>query len=243
MSNQKKKEGTITLSQSKSIESQMRGMLGSLDESEAEWLLRNFERVENFIRRRPEDGLLTREIRGTVVVEPFNPRRKTLHQAGLLKFGPEEFVSDDTDDLFPGAYNGPKSVRFEMHAYAAGSPPYRGQRMYNTKAGLPRVIIDLRERGLVPANFHQAASLAVALARDIGPERWIRDYGPCRLYALGTSQPTRSHGDGVLIPVLLSPGVNERRGGEKRWVLDNDYLDRDGYRHVDAWFLTVTPAD
>ena len=242
MSNRDKKEGTITLAQAKSIESQMRGMLAGLDESEAEWLRRNFERVENFIRRRPEDGLLTRELRGVYTVAAFEPRIASLSEAGLLKYQPSDYTSESRDELFPGAYDGPAKVRFEMHAYAAGGPPYREKGMYNTQTGLPRIAIDLRARGYRLADFHQAATFAAAVARHLEPERWIGEYGPCRLYALGTQRRCDANGVGM-IPVLLSPGTEDRRSDEKRWRLDYDFIDRDGYRRPDAWFLTVAPAD
>lgn len=245
MSEKDKVSGTITRAQGQALERRFSKLIDGLDAEEAEWLLSRFANVEAFIRRRPDDGLLTRAFNGTYETQAFEPRRTTLDAARLLRHKPSDWSSDERDEFFPGVYDGPRNFKCAMHAYAVGGPPYREEQMRNVPTGMARVAVDFRLRGFVLAGFHQLASFAAYWAADeMRTAEWDRRHGPVRIYALG-SRARNDAGNGLIVPVMLAPGARDWSGDrhDARWRLSYERLDGDGWTRTDAWFLTVTPAD
>ena len=231
---------TITRRQGRQLDEKWAEFIDSLGEEQADWLLRNFNYIEHFVQRRPEDGMFTRPCG----IWPIQDRAAFLDRSGdasLLMY-PDSQESNEALKTFTGPYQGPKKAQLTLVAYAMGEPLYDAQ-VRPFPSGLARVRADLCGRGFRHADIHQAASLAAAMSGDAARETWEAKCGPCRIYALGSWD--RKNGSEV-VPVLYSPGMPDHRGWNdrhvQRWRVHYEPVEgHPTYRDATSWFLTWTP--
>ncbi len=243
MTHRDRNPGSITRAQGRRLDENWEQFVDTLDAEEADWLASNFGNVKNFIRRRPDGGLVTRR-GGFFPMRDFSPCMQQLAEAGLLMY-PDDPRTDDLSKTFSLAYAGPTEAWFVLTAYASGEVPFFNDRLARTAPpGLARVRADLKSRRLELADFHQAATMAAEMSRQMLADEWIAKFGPCRIYALEFI----SRKDGCdVVPVLLSPGMPDHReshgGHDRRWRVSYERLEGEAmYRAHTSWFLTVEPA-
>lgn len=244
MSNQKeKKPGNVSRALGGELELRFRQYVDGLSQTDAEWLRDHFGHVTSIIGRRPVDGLLSWPFLGSHEVQAFESRRETLAAAGLLPYPVEHYETDTKAELFPGAYDGPAKVHFDLYAFAMGGPRYDA-RVKGVPPGLPKKEHVFRARGLRTANFHQLVTFAALMANTYyrHPDRWMQEFGPCCIFGLGSRA---REGDSEIVPTVLSPGAEYLYSSSDdltRWRMRYTRADRNEFDGVEARFLMVTPA-